>query len=89
MFIQHLTLLVHLQRSIVAAQTLATSKPIGSKKSGRVLSLIKWTLWYKSNLLIQRMLQLHEVVCQFKYYNADDIHFSKVVYTYNFFTINC
>ena len=31
------------------------------------------------------MLQLHEVVCQFKYYNAKDVHFSKVVYTYTFF----
>ena len=31
-----------------------------------------------------------EVVCHFKYYNADDIHFSKVAYTYKFlFTINC
>ena len=34
------------------------------------------------------MLELHEVLCQFKYYNANDIH-SKVVYTYNFFTIKC
>ncbi len=37
-------------------------KPVGSKRSGRVLFLIKWTL-NKANLLIQRMLQLHEVVC--------------------------
>ena len=60
-----------------------------SKESGRVLSLIKWTLCNKANLLIQRMLQLYEVVYQFKYYNANDIHFSKVVYTYKPFTINC
>ena len=30
--------------------------------------------------LMKKGLQLHEVVCHFKYYNADDIHFSKVVY---------
>ena len=38
-------------------------KPVGSKRSGRVLFLIKWTLSNKANLRIQRMLQLHEVVC--------------------------
>ena len=47
-----------------------------------MLSLIKWTLLNKANLLIQRMLQLHEVV---KYFNVNDIHFSNVVYTYQFF----